>query len=294
MSQSSRYARVSDDDGEDVGMMTEKTTGRTLNWSEPGQSKKTPVWKYVAAAAACVALLVPAVGYTTSVMLERRVTAAVQEALANQPAQQQNTTVPVVPSMMGDDDDKDSSKLAQTDEDVKSGTVVPYAGETYEYRDCGSNADEARANGCEYDVMMQEWTPPECIDWALSEKFLEAGNWTWYADANAEKTYNATEIALGNHNVVYVDQSYHRHHCIFTWERLVRAMRTQRPLIEKLVDYDHVLHCRMNTLKTFEEGAEPVRGVVAPTAFTACASYDVWMKRLPQNKHSSIDRLLKL
>ena len=195
--------------------------------------------------------------------------------------------------MMGSDDADEalSTKLA-----ASNSTGVdpsnPYAGKTFEIHDCGSNADEARANGCEYDVMMQEWTPPACIDWALSEKFLKAGNWTWYADAAATKIYNATEIALGNHDVVYVEQSYHRHHCIFTWERLVRAMRTQRPLVEKLVDYDHVMHCRMNTLKTFEEGAEVVRGVVAPTAFTKCASYDVWLKNLPHNKMSSVDRLL--
>ncbi|KAK5100276.1 hypothetical protein LTR70_001736 [Exophiala xenobiotica] len=290
MSQPSRYARVSDDEGEDVGMMTDKSTGR-LNWSEPVHPKKTPVWKYVAAAAVFVALLIPAVGYTSSVMLDRRVAAAVQEALASQPAQKQNTTTPVIPSMMGsdDDDDNDTTKLADSTEVDKSN---PYAGKTYSLRDCGSNADEARANGCEYDVMMQEWTPPACIDWALSEKFLAAGNWTWYADAAATKIYNTTEIALGNHDVVYVEQSYHRHHCIFTWERLVRAMRTQRPLVEKLVDYDHVMHCRMNTLKTFEEGAEVVRGVVAPTAFTKCASYDVWLKNLPHNKMSSVDRLL--
>jgi len=289
MSQPSRYARVSDDEGEDVGMMTDKSTGR-LNWSEPVQPKKTPVWKYVAAAAVFVALLIPAVGYTSSVMLDRRVAAAVQEALANQPAPKQNTTTPVIPSMMGsDDDDNDTTQLADSTE---VDTSNPYAGKTYSLRDCGSNADEARANGCEYDVMMQEWTPPACIDWALSEKFLAAGNWTWYADAAATQIYNATEIALGNHDVVYVEQSYHRHHCIFTWERLVRAMRTQRPLVEKLVDYDHVMHCRMNTLKTFEEGAEVVRGVVAPTAFTKCASYDVWLKNLPHNKMSSVDRLL--
>jgi len=294
MAQASRYA---DDDGETVGMISDKRTDRTLSWSEPAQSKKTPVWKYVAAAAVFVGLLIPAVGYTSSVMLDRRVAVAVQEALENQAAQiNQNQTTTIAPSMMGDDDvaDTDSTKAVDSTEVSTVDTSNPYAGKTFELRDCGSNADEARANGCEYDVMMQEWTPPECIDWSLSEKFLKAGNWTWYADASASKTYNETEIALGDHKVVYVDQSYHRHHCIFTWERLVRAMRTQRPLVEKLVDYDHVMHCRMNTLKTFEEGAEPVRGVVAPTAFTKCASYDVWLQNLPHNHMSSVDRLLKM
>lgn len=240
---------------------------------------KTPLWKYVAAVVAFIALLIPAVSYTSTVLLDYRVTQAVQQAQAKQ---QPSTTSASV---------KLEDHPAQTISNP-SASSTPFA-TTYEYRDCGGNADEARAKGCEYDVMMQEWQPPECIDWPLSERFLKQGNWTWYANSDASKIYNDTEIALGNHDRVFVDQSYHRHHCIFAWERFVRALRTGRPLIEKLVDYDHVMHCKMNTLRTFEEGAQPVRGVVAPTAFTSCASYDVWLKRLPKNKHSSVERLVR-
>lgn len=158
-----------------------------------------------------------------------------------------------------------------------------------ELRSCGGTPDEARAAGCVFDVMMQLWTPPECMDSPLSERFLEAGNWTWYADAGATRIYSDTEIRKGNHDVVYVAQSYHRHHCIFAWERLVRAMRNQGPIIQELISYDHVMHCRHKTLTLPEEGAEVVRGVVAPTGYTRCASYDVWIKDLPFNKMSSVE-----
>lgn len=283
--------RVSDD--EDVGMLSAQPS-RTPEWAEKGyKSKAIPWWQYAAAAGVFIALLIPAVGYTSSVMLDRKVAQAISEA----------QTAPSTTGTSGSFIDGDIKSATDSDDDankevellLSNGTTIiagnPYGGQTFEIHDCGSNADEARAKGCAYDVMMQEWTHPACIDWTLGERFLKNGNWTWYADSNAEKTYSPVEIALGNHNVVYVAQSYHRHHCIFTWERLVRAMRTQRPLIEKLVDYDHVMHCRMNTLKTLEEGAQPVRGVVAPTAFTKCASYDVWLNHLPANKHSSIEKL---
>lgn len=284
---SSRFERVSDD--EDMGMISAKPS-RAPEWAEKSnRSEKTPWWKYAAAGAVFVALLIPAIGYTSSVMLERKVALAVNEA-QGKPA---TATASADKSLSNPDsperEDKDIELLLSNGTTITAGN--PYGGKTFEIHDCGSNADEARAKGCAYDVMMQEWTPPECIDWTLAEKFLKNGNWTWYADSGAQKTYSPVEVALGNHAVVYVDQSYHRHHCIFTWERLVRAMRTQRPLVAKLVDYDHVMHCRMNTLKTFEEGAKPVRGVVAPTAFTSCASYDVWLKHLPENKHSSIEKL---
>lgn len=270
---------------------------RAPEWAEkPAKSETTtPWWKYAAAGGIFLALLIPAVGYTSSVMLERKVALAITEAQGKSGTTTGSAPVPISSAESAEHavvHDEENEDIELT---LSNGTTIvagnPYGGKTFELHDCGSNADEARAKGCSYDVMMQEWTPPECIDWTLAEKFLKNGNWTWYADPGAEKTYSPEEIALGNHAVVYVDQSYHRHHCIFTWERLVRAMRTQRPLVSKLVDYDHVMHCRMNTLKTFEEGAQPVRGVVAPTAFTSCASYDVWLKHLPENKHSSIEKL---
>lgn len=299
MASNQRYARVSDDEGESIGMIGGSQSTRTPEWAATdGKSEKTAWWKYAAGAAAFVALLAPAVGYTSSVMLENRVQKAVQEFQATHT---QSVSAPAAATSAAAKLADGKTYVPLSDEEIKgkplllsNGTTIlagnPMAGKTMDIKDCGGNADEARAKGCAYDVMMQEWTTPECIDWTLAEKFLKNGNWTWYADSGAVNTYDDVQVAKGDHSVVYVDQSYHRHHCIFTWERLVRAMRTQRPLVEKLVDYDHVMHCRMNTLKTFEEGAKPVRGVVAPTVFTKCASLDIWLQNLPENKHSSVEK----
>ncbi|KAK5105604.1 hypothetical protein LTS08_001881 [Lithohypha guttulata] len=305
MAPNERYARVSDDETENIGMISSATTTRTPEWADNAEkNEKNPWWKYFAVAGVFFALLIPSVSYTSSVMLENRVAQAVQEAQATRvsnislPASTSGTPAPVKVANNRIYVPLDEEEITGKPLLLSNGTTIlagnPMAGKTFEIHDCGHNADEARAKGCAYDVMMQEWTSPECIDWTLAEKFLAAGNWTWFANPSASEVYDDIEIAKGNHDVVYVDQSYHRHHCIFTWERLVRAMRTQRPLVEKLVDYDHVMHCRMNTLKTFEEGAQPVRGVVAPTVFTKCASLDVWLTHLPGNKHSSVDRMLQM
>lgn len=298
MAPTSRNARLSEDSGENIGMITAESSSRTPEWAERGgKSEKTAWWKYAAAAVVLVALFIPAVNYTSSTMLQTRVATAVEEILASQ---QKSTTTSSAAAQTTTSSSKTSEKVNEPEEGVEitlsNGTTIfagnPAGGQTYQMHDCGSNAEEARAKGCSYDVMMQEWTPNECIDWTLAERFLKNGNWTWYADSGAVNTYDDVAVAKGDHSVVFVDQSYHRHHCIFTWEKLVRALRTGRPLVSKLVDYDHVMHCKMNTLKTFEEGAQPVRGVVAPTVFTTCASLDVWLANMPANKHSSIDRML--
>jgi hypothetical protein len=154
---------------------------------------------------------------------------------------------------------------------------------------CGSTPAEARELGCIYDVMMQDWTPIECYDGVLTEKYLAKNNWTWWADSGAERAMSDEEMALGEHSVVYVAQDYHVKHCIFAWEKFVRAFRTQSPLITELISYDHVIHCRDHTILPALDSTKHIRGVVAPTGYTHCASYDIWINALPKNEHSSTD-----
>src|SRR5947207_3024415 len=82
----------------------------------------------------------------------------------------------------------------------------PKVDASVEIKGCGSNAAEARALGCVYDVMMQDWMSAECYDSVLTEKYLANNNWTWWADSNAERAMSNEEVALGEHDVVYVAQ----------------------------------------------------------------------------------------
>ncbi|OAP59429.1 hypothetical protein AYL99_06727 [Fonsecaea erecta] len=157
-----------------------------------------------------------------------------------------------------------------------------------EIQNCGYTPDEARARGCVFDVMMQLWTPAACFDEPLSNRFLEVGNWTWYADPSASHIFTLEEMRKGEHDAVYVAQDYHITHCIYAWEKLVRSMRNQQPLITELISYDHVIHCRHKTLQR-ADGGNSIRGVRAPTGYTQCAPYDTWKNHLPANEHSSTE-----
>jgi hypothetical protein len=150
--------------------------------------------------------------------------------------------------------------------------------------ECGSNPDEARAAGCIFDVMMQLWTPAACYDSNLSERFLAAGKWTWWADAEATRTLSDEEMKLGEHDRVYVSADYHKSHCIFAWEKLVRALRNQTPLIEQLISVDHAMHCQHKTLAAID-----AKGAIAPKGYTKCADYETWAQSLPPDAHSSTD-----
>jgi hypothetical protein len=152
---------------------------------------------------------------------------------------------------------------------------------------CGSNYEEARALGCVYDVMMQLWMPADCYDSVLSERFLHEGNWTWWSDPENGVTMSDEQMKLGEHTVAFMLMDYHKMHCIFAIEKLVRALRNQWKLIPELVSYDHIMHCKHKTLA--RPDGDTAKGVRAPTGFTSCAPYDVWKNALPEDHISSTD-----
>jgi hypothetical protein len=154
-----------------------------------------------------------------------------------------------------------------------------------EIQHCGSNYKEARELGCVYDVMMQLWMPPACYDSVLSERFLHEGNWTWWSDPENGVTMPDEVMRLGEHTVAYMLMDYHKMHCIFAIEKLVRALRNQWPLIPELISYDHIMHCKHKTLA--RPDGDTAKGVRAPTGFTSCAPYDVWKNALPEDHISS-------
>jgi len=159
--------------------------------------------------------------------------------------------------------------------------------------DCGYSPEEAREKGCVYDVMMQDWVPEPCYDGALTERYLAEGNYTWYADFEGN-VMSDEEMRKGEHHEAWMTGNYHKAHCIFAWEKLIRAMRHNRPLSQELVSYDHVLHCRHQTLgeeehhhmKREEEGI----AVRAPTNYAKCALYRTWQTDFIPDKHESIGK----
>jgi hypothetical protein len=154
--------------------------------------------------------------------------------------------------------------------------------------DCGGNPAEAREKGCVYDVMMQDWVPVPCYDSILTEKYLAEGNWTWYGDGDGTTTIPLEEIRKGEHGSAWMATSYHKAHCVFSWLKIIRALRNNRGISQELLSYDHVLHCSHGALKAKED--DEGLGVRAPTNYAKCALYDTWRDDLIPDKHNSTMR----
>ena len=278
------YEKVADDEAGD-SLMGKGPTRR----APPTEPKRTTFLTKIAYVAVAITIFLVTVALVSTVIVSIRLPAATKAAL-----EKQLPKVPVV-EITGDQILDDLNKLTVPDtikEEYHIGSAeAPLVtfNTTSALTECGKTADEARAAGCVFDVMMMDWTPSGCVDKPLTERYLKRGNWTWYANSDASKVYTDEEIRLGNHETVYVQQSYHRHQCVYAWEKVTRAMRNQAPLIEELISYDHVMQCRKNTLALPDGGAVALKPVIKTTGFTKCASYNVWIKDLPFDNYPSTD-----
>ena len=154
--------------------------------------------------------------------------------------------------------------------------------------DCGGNPQQAREKGCIYDVMMQDWVPKPCYDEKLTQEYLKKGNWTWYADGQGERIMSDEEMALGEHGRAWMSNSYHKAHCVFSWLKIIRALRTHSPLTNELISYDHVMHCKMGALR--ESSTDENLGVMAPTNYARCALYETWALDFPEDNHDPTEK----
>lgn len=151
--------------------------------------------------------------------------------------------------------------------------------------DCGYSPQEAREKGCVYDVMMQDWVPEPCYDAVLTERYLKQGKYIWYADGDGNTTISDEIMAKGEHGRAWMSTAYHKDHCVFSWLKIIRALRMKRGISQELLSYDHVLHCSHGALR--QDSEDTGLGVSAPTNYAKCALYETWKQDFIPDKHDS-------
>jgi len=123
----------------------------------------------------------------------------------------------------------------------------------FEALPCGKTPEEARARGCEFDMLVTAWLPPKCIDRDLVDEFMEVGQWDFYEKRNAAEedkfgTYDADFIGSVN-RTVWTTRRWHVTHCLFMFKKLTRALVRGWTVDAEAVSEPHMEHC----MKTFLE-----------------------------------------
>ena len=109
--------------------------------------------------------------------------------------------------------------------------------------DCGGLNEQERARFCRFDIMSFSWLPPECYDQELIDEFnsvKEWGYWEHKRGLGGRVTYEEANKGLRD---LYVSWEHHRHHCIYMWKKLHRAVVMRRPIDSYVGNYGHTAHC---------------------------------------------------
>jgi hypothetical protein len=134
---------------------------------------------------------------------------------------------------------------------------------------CGSTPSEARALGCKFDIMSFAWTPAQCYDHSLSQKFLEEqGPWIFYLDHNATQPLQFED--LSDYDIVWTEHSYHVVHCLYAWERIHRAYLADTLLLPgEMGSINHTTHC-IGLLEDVEGAPRRKVNAIAYLVFDSC------------------------
>jgi hypothetical protein len=127
---------------------------------------------------------------------------------------------------------------------------------------CGNSTTEAKALGCEFDLLSSIWLPPACLDhetnaeyreW-LSDSERERGAFPFFTDQNLTKRItNEDELSERAFVRTYGTWEQHLGHCVFLQRRLYRSMTGVFRMEEHFRNLGHMLHCTNENLKGIKE-----------------------------------------
>ncbi|CAN9348272.1 unnamed protein product [Alternaria alternata] len=158
--------------------------------------------------------------------------------------------------------------------------------------ECGSDKHwEAEANGCIFDVMTFEWTPPACHDPellvdAIDPRSILAPNlasifpWGRTADGLFDDPMEQDTAELGTLAYVWATEQWHRAHCMYNWRILVKA-ETRRLAGEQFMytfrksatSWKHIEHCNVLISDT-TESKRNLTAIETFRGFTGCVRLD--------------------
>lgn len=110
------------------------------------------------------------------------------------------------------------------------------------YLSCGNSKEEAKASGCEYDILTNHWLPRQCKDAKSISDYQSDGSWMPYGDLARTERLSVAE--LGEREFYYTSLRDHIVHCAMLWRRQYRAFSEGWKFVDSITaDSNHTDHC---------------------------------------------------
>jgi hypothetical protein len=109
---------------------------------------------------------------------------------------------------------------------------------------CGSTTQEARALGCKYDILLNNWVPSACIDRdEFVEEYLDDGSWAAFADEKMTQKLTTVD-EMSEREFYYTSVRDHINHCAVMWKKQFWALYEERQAFDTVIaSPGHTDHC---------------------------------------------------
>ncbi|KAG8168992.1 hypothetical protein KVR01_001741 [Diaporthe batatas] len=113
-----------------------------------------------------------------------------------------------------------------------------------QYMYCGNTVAEARAAGCQFELMSYAWLPEPCVDQELEEEFRSLG-FPYFEDIEGTSPV-PHEVVVQGDQIVFSTWREHVWHCAFMWKKIVKianGVKGGGGLSTRMLRMNHTEHC---------------------------------------------------
>ncbi|CCU74671.1 unnamed protein product [Blumeria hordei] len=111
--------------------------------------------------------------------------------------------------------------------------------------ECGNSTTEAKALGCQYDVLLNSWVPEPCLERDFVDEYLDDDSWTAYRDEALTQPIPTIE-EMSEIELYYTSLRDHMNHCAMMWKRQFWVLYKEKPAIDTMsASPRHTDHCAL-------------------------------------------------
>ena len=99
---------------------------------------------------------------------------------------------------------------------------------------CGNSTQEARALGCKYDVLLNNWVPAQCVDKEFVQEYQDDRSWGAFADENLTQKLTTID-EMSERETYYTSVRDHINHCALIWKKQFWALYEESPAFDTVI-----------------------------------------------------------
>ncbi|KAM0285791.1 hypothetical protein ACHAQH_001253 [Verticillium albo-atrum] len=107
---------------------------------------------------------------------------------------------------------------------------------------CGNSTQEAKEAGCQYDILLNNWVPEQCLDQEFIDEYRDDQSWAAFSDKEMTKQISVDDMA--EVDFYYTSRRDHVNHCAMMWKKQFYVLFDEAKAFDTIVaSPGHTDHC---------------------------------------------------